>query len=220
LGQAGVQKGAELLGANPEQAQFAGDLGGIAGGYGAAKLPSFLSGFGPSALKAGAGASLNAAADVAGANPVDVEGAGQSALDALDKSAVGRRMPRTMQRFLQRVAAPDAEPLTYDEAREFYQAAGELSANERNGLTPSMQRLLNQFKSQLGSAIQQTADNAGVGSQYAQGMTDYAKARRLEDTWETVWDATKKNLLPGLIKGLGVGAGGTAAYGIYKAVAK
>src|SRR5262249_24720468 len=122
--------------------------------------------------------------------------------------------------FIQRVTVPNADPLTYDEAREFYQAAGELSANERNGLTPSMQRLLDSYRAQLGQAIQQTADNAGVGTEYGRAMQGYAKAKRLEDTWDTIWDATKKNLVPGLIKGLGVGAGGTAAYGVYRALTK
>jgi len=211
------QKGAEAFGATPDQSALAGDIGGLAGGYGGAKLPSFLS---SQALKASAGESFNAARAAAGSNPVDVEGAGQAALDALDKAAVGRKMPVTMRKFIQRVTAPDAEPLSYDEARDFYQAAGELSANEKNGLTPSMQRLLNTYRGQLGQSIQQTADNAGVGSQYGQAMTDYAKAKRLEDTWDTVWSATKKNLVPGLIKGLGLGAGGAASYGMYRELTK
>jgi hypothetical protein len=220
VGQTVGQKGAELLGANPDQAALAGDVGGIAGGYGGSKLPSFLSRFNPQALRSSAGSAFNAASDAAGANAVDAEGAGQAALGAKDLQDVGRTMPRVMQKFLQRVTAPDTDPLTYDEARQFYSAAGELSANEKAAITPAMRRQLNQFKGQLGDAIQQTAENAGVGTQYGQAMSDYAKAKRLSDTWETVWDATKKNLVPGMIKGIGIGAGGTAAYGAYKTLSK
>jgi hypothetical protein len=220
VGQTIGQKGASLLGANPDQAALAGDVAGIAGGYGGAKLPSFLRGVNPAALKAGASAAFDTASQAAGANAVDAEGAGQAALGAKDLQDVGRTMPRVMQKFLQRVTAPEAEPLSYDEARRFYSAAGEMSANEKAAYTPAMKRLLNQFRNQLVGAIQQTADNAGVGTEYGQAMSDYAKAKRLDDTWETVWDATKKNLLPGLIKGLGIGAGGTAAYGAYKTFSK
>jgi hypothetical protein len=219
-GQFGAKKGAEALGATPDQADLAGDVGGLAGGYGGAKLPGFLSKLNPGALKTSASAAFNTASEAAGSSPVDVEGPGQVALDALDKAAVGRKMPVTMRKFIQRVAAPDAEPLSYDEAREFYQAAGEMSANERNGLTPSMQRLLNGYRKQLGQSIQQTADVSGVGSEYASAMSDYAKAKRLEDAWQLVWGAAKKNFIPGLMKGLGIGAGGTAIYGAYKSFSK
>jgi hypothetical protein len=51
-------------------------------------------------------------------------------------------------------------------------------------------------------------------------MSDYAKAKRLEDTWETIWEAARKHVVPGLIKGLGIGAGGTVAYGAYKTLSK
>jgi hypothetical protein len=220
VGQAAGQKGAELVGASPDQAELAGDIGGVMGGYGGSRLSSLLSKFNPTALKTGASAAFDTASQAAGSNAVEVEGAGKAALSAQDLQAVGRTMPRVMQKFLQRVTAPDADPLTYDEARRFYSAAGEMSANEKASYTPAMKRALNQFRSQLGQAIQQTADNAGVGTEYGQAMTNYTKARRLEDTWESVWDAAKKNLLPGIIKGLGIGAGGTAAYGVYKTLSK
>jgi len=206
------QKGAEAFGATPDQQALAGDIGGLVGGYGAGKLPSFLSKVNPSALKAGAGQAFNAVRDIAGSNAVDVEGAGQAALSAKELQDVGRTMPRTMQKFLQRVTAPDAEPLTYKEARDFYSAASEISANERNNLTPAMQKALNDYRRALGGAIQQTADNAGVGTQYGQAMTDYAKAKRLEDTWGTVWGVTKKRIIPAALGGGAAAAG----YKIYK----
>jgi hypothetical protein len=125
-------------------------------------------------------------------------------------------MPRTMSKFIQRVTAPDAAPLTYNEARKFYSAAGEISAKESAAITPAMRRQLNLFKSQLGNAIQDTADRAGVGTDYGQAMSDYAKAARLEKTWDTVWNVTKKRVIPGAMKAAGAGALAGAGYDAYR----
>ena len=161
------QKGAAVVGATPEQQEFAGDIGGLVGGYGAAKLPgTILRRFNPAALKTSAGESFNVARAAAGPQSVNPEQAGQAVLEAQELQDVGRRMPRTMTKFIQRVTAPDAPPLTYDEARQFYSAAGDISANERNGLSRQMQRALNQFRRDLGAAIQQTANDAGVGIEH------------------------------------------------------
>jgi len=174
----------------------------------------------PSFLKSSAGAAFDTASQAAGSSAVDTEGAGQAALGAQQLQEAGRTMPRTMTRFLQRVTSPNAPPLSYEEARNFYSAAGELSANENAALTPKMRMQLNMFKSELGKAIQQTADNAGVGSEYGQAMSDYAKAKRLEDTWDTVWSAAQKHIVPGMLHAVGAGAVAGAGYGIYKEFAK
>jgi len=123
-------------------------------------------------------------------------------------------MPRVMQRFLSRVTDPNAAPLTYDEARMIESAAGELSANENAAMTGAMRRQLNAFRGQLRQAIQQTADQAGVGPQYSQGMSDYAKAKRLEDTWQKVWSFTKKTAIASAIGAAG-GAAARKGYQLY-----
>jgi len=210
---------AKLSGGSNKQAAVAGGVGAALPFLGPLASRS-VSRFSPSVLRSSAGAAFNTASEAAGANQVNAEGAGQAALGAQELQQVGRTMPRVMTRFLQRVTAPNASELTYDEARKFYSAAGELSANESSAITPAMRRLLNQFKGQLGEAIQDTAERAGVGTEYGQAMDQYARAKRMEDTWDVVWSATKKNLIPGLMKGLGAGAGGAAAYGMYRSLTK
>jgi hypothetical protein len=204
-----------LQGGSPKDAAISGALGagtqGLIEGAGRV-LPAFLSQFIPAPFKASGGAALNEASQIAGKNAVAVEGAGQAALSAQEMQQAGRTMPRVMQRFLQRVTAPNAAPLTYDEARQFESAAGDLSANENAALASGMRRQLNQFRGQLRQAIQQTADDAGVGQQYSQGITDYATAKRLEERWQTVWSFAKK---AAITSALGV-AGGAAAHKGYQ----
>jgi hypothetical protein len=168
----------------------------------------------PANLRGSAGELFNTAKAAAGSNPVATEAAGQTALGALNKQAVGRTIPRTLSRFAQRVTNPDAGDLTYDEARDFYSAMSEMSANEKAAYTPSVKRLLSQTKNALGDAIQQTADNAGVGKEYAEGMSKYAMGSRLQETWDTVWAATKKDVIPWILRGVGAGAG----YDVYRTV--
>jgi hypothetical protein len=202
-----------ITGGSPKDVALSTAAGALLQGAGE-KVPSFLSRYLPSGLKAGASAAFDAASEAAGSNPVSAEGAGQAALGAQEMQQAGRTMPRVMQRFLSRVTAPNAEPLSYDEARQYYSAASELSANEKAAITPAMRRQLNQFKSALGDAISQTADQAGVGQQYQQGMGDYRTAKRMEDAWQKGWDVTKKKIIPGLLGGGAAGAG----YKLYRSL--
>lgn len=202
-----------ITGGSPKDVALSAGAGALLQGAGE-KLPAFLSRFSPSTAKAAASAGFDAVSRAVGSNPVNVEGAGQAVLGAKDLQDVGRTMPRTMQRFLARVTDPGAPELTYDEARKFYSAASELSANEQAGLTDAMRRQLNQYKQALGTAIQQTADSGNVGGQYSQAMAGYAKAKSLEDTWQTVWSYTKKTAIASAI-GAAAGAGARKGYKLY-----
>jgi hypothetical protein len=205
-----------ITGGSPKDVALSAGAGALLQGAGE-KLPAFLSRFSPSAVKAGASTAFDAASQAVGSNPVNVEGAGQAVLSARELQDVGRTMPRTMQKFLTRVTDPSLGELTYDEARKFYSAASELSASEQSNLTPAMRRALNQYKNALGSAIQETANSGGVGQQYQQAMSDYARGAQLEDRFQKAWSVTKKAAITGAI-GLVGGAAARKGYKLYSDV--
>jgi hypothetical protein len=206
----------EQAGEDIHDKNYRGAAGGLTGVVGQVALPDVIRGASklktPSALRASAGQAFDEVQQAVGTRPVNPEGAGQAALRAQEMQQAGRTMPRTMSRFLQRVTTPDAEPLSYREARDFYKAAGELSANDKAAMTPEMRRQLNIYKKALGDAIEQTTKNAGVDTEYGKALSDYAKAKRLEATWDTVWSFTKKRIVPALLVG-GAAREGYKLYG-------
>lgn len=131
--------------------------------------------------KARAGGLFNEASAAAGDTPIDVSNPGNTALQIRDMAASGGRLPKVVRDFISRTTDPNQGPLTYDEARQFYQNAGQLAVNERNALNPSMQRMVGQFRQQLGQSIGQAADQAGVGPQYQGAMQEYRQFNTLQD---------------------------------------
>lgn len=88
-------------------------------------------------------------------------------------------LPRVLRRFTARIGDPDAGPMTYKEARDFY-------TNARMGMTeylrnnPTMWRQVTIFKNALGEAVQEAANVAGKGSEYASAMKEYRQAKSMQ----------------------------------------
>lgn len=110
-------------------------------------------------------------------------------------------------KLLSRITSPDAAPLTYDEARQFYSNISRLSANESMRLTPQMKRAVGMIAQEFNGAISQTADDAGKLGQFQGAMKEYASAKNLEDKVELA----KKYLIRGGIGALGGGLAGAGA---------
>jgi hypothetical protein len=84
--------------------------------------------------------------------------------------------------FIKRTTDPDENqsPLTYEEARQFYSnASSRLSAEDAQRLAPQAKRPLSQFTRDLGSAIQDTRDQAGRLQDYLDAMSEYRSPARL-----------------------------------------
>lgn len=171
--------GAELLGATPDQADLAGDVGGIVGGTGGAKFP----------LKSHASELFSKVTGAAKGLPVDVARPGNFALEAQELSKQGNSMPKVIRDFINRTTDPDKPPLTYEEARQFYSSAARLSANEASRLSPVMSRQVNKFRAALNESIADTADQAGKLDEYVDAMKEYRRASQIGDLSKAV--ATK-----------------------------
>lgn len=155
-----------------------------------------------------AGNALQKVRELIGQAPVDVGGAGNVALQARTLKELTRdRMPTVMQGFLDRATDPAKGPITFTEARDLYQKAGSLSANERNGLSGIMQKNLQEFRTQLGKSIQDTATSSGQGDTFSGAMQSYHQGMVAKDNVEF----TKTLMMELLKKAATAGAGGGAA---------
>jgi hypothetical protein len=217
-GQAGgylANKGATALGATPDQAALAGDVGNIAGGiaggtlghYGQRSLP------GPTFARAKTG--FQEVAKATNPEVIDTSVPGNTALEIQKMAQAGGSQPKVIRDFVSRVTDPKKGPLTFEEARKFYTNASRLSADESQRLTPDMKRMVGQFRADLDQALTKAAATKGKAPQYTQAMKDYHRASKGADTLDTLKEYGKKAAITGAIGG-GVGGG----YGLYKALTK
>lgn len=99
-------------------------------------------------------------------------------------------------------------PLEYDEARSRYSALGNLTGEDRMRATPTLQRAVKQFHHALGEDIGDTAEKAGAGKEYRQGMKTYRRASQMRAAATNLGNAAKKIAVPAAL--------GAAGYKIYK----
>lgn len=161
--------------------------------------------------KAGAAQNFQQVMKAIGDKPVDVSGAGQVALETADIAKRGGRLPKVIADFMRRVTDPQQGPLTYAEARDFYSNASALTPEEMTTLKPRIRAQVAKFTKELGSSIQNTADQGGVGEQYSGAMKEFRRASQLGDSLD-VAKGTLKNLL---VKGVPYAGG---AYSLSKII--
>jgi hypothetical protein len=160
----------------------------------------------------------------AGDLPVDLSRSGDSLLRIKELSQAGHGNLPVINKLIERYTAPvktaikgvreDAKPLTYSEARDFYQAISKLSAKDSMAITGTMKRELGQFANALKQDIGDAADQAGQAAQYYSGMKEYHKAMKMA----RVADDMKSFLTSKVVRygleavGLGAGAGLAVKY--------
>ena len=94
--------------------------------------------------------------------------------------------------------------LTFQEARDMYSAARNLTRNQLDNLTGKMGSEVIKFASALGDSLQNAAQSLGQGEKYAAAMKEYRNAKTVGD----VVDVAKRY---GIRIGLGGLIGGAAA---------
>lgn len=163
----------------------------------------------PTAAKAGA--KFQGVMAAAKHIPVDVNAPGQVALRIQQLAEHGGSMPMAVNKFLRYITDPNRPALTYEVARDFASNISRLSANEYARLTPVIQREVAELRVVLNKAVGDAAAKAGKGKEYAEAMTEFAKAMKLRNFFDNALAGAKK-ALPYAATGGGIGAGGAAGY--------
>lgn len=157
----------------------------------------------PSMMKEQAAGILQSVAHDANKVPVQLNNAGDGALDLMDWQKKTQLGP-TINKFLNRVTNPKLGPLTYEEARDFYQLLGKLSADETMKMAPPVRRSLTQMVVGLKQDIGDAADTVGRAADYYKGMGDYAKAARWGDFLDSAKDFVANKVVPTALGGGGI----------------
>jgi hypothetical protein len=166
----------------------------------------------PSVMKERAGGLLQSVAHDANKIPVQLDNAGDAALKLMDWQRKTNLGP-TVNKFLNRITNPKAGPLTYEEARDFYQVLGSLSADETMKMAPPVRRQLVQMVVGLKQDIGNAADQVGHAADYYKGLNDYHTAAKLQE-W---YDAAKKYAIPAALGAAGM-AGAGKLLNVYNSV--
>jgi hypothetical protein len=165
----------------------------------------------PAARMARAGHLIEEATVKAGNMAVDVTKVGNQALRIEQLAERGGVKPKVVRDFLKRITDPEKGPLTFNEARDFYNNASRLTRSEAGRLTAPLRRELVQFTRHMHNSLLDAAEAAGKGDQYARGVKNYANAAK--------WSRRLKK--SGKVIGRAVGTaalGGATGYGVYNAL--
>ncbi len=138
--------------------------------------------------------------------PVNVEPAGQAALRVQQLAERGATLPKAVNDFLKYVTNPEKPQMTYEVGRDFLTNLGKLSVSERLALNKPMQREVAIMTGNLAKSVAESAAQAGKGQLYAQAMTEYARAKRLETAYDLFLKGAQK-ALPAALVGGAAGAG-------------
>ncbi len=167
---------------------------GLADSAGVPRPDTSLSRLNPSALKVSAGEMFQAVAKDANKVPVDIANSQDAALKLMNWQGKTQLGP-TVNKFLNRITNPKLGPLTYSEARDYYQLLGSLSADEASKLPGPVRRDLTQMVTGLKVDIGNSADQVGKAAEYYKAMGDYSTAMRLQG-W---YDFAKKSAVKAAI---------------------
>ena len=146
--------------------------------------------------------------------PVNLAKAGNEALDIKEFTSAGGTTPKVINDFIKRVTQPGAPPLTYREARMFYENAGTKLATDMKGFPVKgrTKYLLGKFQKALGEANREAAETVGHGKTYDQAMQTYRRGAQIRDLGKNI----KTNVVPAAVKGAAGVAGAGGAYELYR----
>jgi len=183
----------------------------VAKPYVAAAADAVASKVVPSVMKENAAGLLQSVAHDANKIPVQLTNAGDGALDLMKWQGKTQLGP-TINKFLNRITNPKMGSLTYEEARDWYQLLGKMSADETMKMAPPVRRSLTRMVVGLKDDIGRAADQVGHAADYYKGLGDYAKASRLQEFYDSAKDWAAHKLLPAGIYGTAAAGGIGAVY--------
>jgi hypothetical protein len=188
-----------------QAAKYAGTIAQIAPGAADAIVaaPKAIASISPSALKASGAGLLQYVAHDANKIPVQLNNAGDAALQLMDWQKKTQLGP-TVNKFLNRITNPKLGQMTYEEARDFYQLLGKLSVDETNKMAPPVRRALTQMVVGLKQDIGDAADQVGHAAEYYNGLKDYAKGAKLQDWYDTAKEWGAKTAIGGALGAIGL----------------
>jgi len=139
---------------------------------------------------------------------------------ARELKAAGHELPGVMRAFIQRMTPTKLNrgpvtPLTFQEARDMFSKATNLTASERMQLGGKMPAVLKQFTSALDSKIREAAGAMGQGEDYAKAMKDYPLAKKVADFKDSIPSLATKAAKWGAAAA-GAGAAGRLGYNMWK----
>ena len=181
----GVMRAAKGVSEVPQGKVWKGTKDVVGGGMEAMTMPSMM--FAPEGAGAAgkmlpstekAGKLLEAVEQAAGHVPIDVNGPGAAAMKVQEMAQSGATMPKIVRDFLNRVTKPGTQPLTFAEARRFYENATRISFDEANRLNPKAKYLLTKFTKALDESLQDAADSVGQLKNYGKAMKEYKTAAK------------------------------------------
>jgi hypothetical protein len=114
----------------------------------------------------------------------------------------GSTLPTAVSKLLQR--SQGIADMTFPEARDFQSSLSDLSATDKMAMGGRVSGGLKQLSKALYTDIQDAAENAGRGDDYAQAMKEYRQASGLKDMAKSAGKLAMK------------GAGAYGAYSAYK----
>ena len=201
---------------SPGAADLLSDTLGLAGGAGGAVSARPLVGaLDFDAQKQAAGSLLQSVAGDANKVPVQLDASSDPALRLMDWQKKTNLGP-TVNKFLNRITNPNQGPLTYEDARDFYQLLGKMSVDENNNLAPAVRRDVTKLVVGLKSDIGDAAETVGRGADYYQGLGDYARAAKYQDWYDSAKDALAGPVVKGAAYGIGGAAAGGVAYKVWQ----
>jgi hypothetical protein len=187
--------------------------GDVAGGLGTAT--GLLAPFGahaivPRALEAipsaeRAGRNFDTVMNAARDQPLDLTPAQQYLTRAqqLQKTGAGG-IPPPLKMFGKAISDPNEPPMTYATGRDFASNAGSLSARQSMKTNAPMKAQLRGFAATMDDINRQAAEQAGVGKQYGDAMTEYRRAMQIRNAA----DAAKRFAGTTAGRAIGYGMGG------------
>lgn len=167
-----------------------------------------VAGMMPTTAKAGAkfGEVMGAAKNVV----VDTSKVGDTALKLADFAQHGGGTnwgPGPVRQLIQYLTDPKKPALTYEVGRDFAQNIGKLSVKDWQATNPAIGRQVAILAQELNQALGQAAAKAGKGREYAQAMTEYAKAKKLQSIYDAFLEGAQRYGPKAAATGAGTAAG-------------